>query len=176
MADDWRNLLIVDYDPSWPQRFEAERDAMVASLGEAMAGVAGIEHVGSTSVPGCAAKPIIDIMIGVRALVDALRCITPVVQLGYDCVGEYGIPGRVYFRKGVPRTHHVHLVEQGSEFWERHLLFRDTLRGSPGLVEQYSALKRDLAFEYGDDRVGYTEAKTPFIEAALAEADRPRPR
>ena len=66
--------------------------------------------------------------------------------------------------------HHVHLVEQGCEFWERHLLFRDTLRARRDLVDQYSALKRELASRYGSDRVGYTEAKTPFIEAALAEA------
>jgi GrpB-like predicted nucleotidyltransferase (UPF0157 family) len=163
-------IEILDYDASWPQRFAAEREAMVAALGEAMDGVAGIEHVGSTSVSGCAAKPVIDIMVGVRALAQGVRCITPIVSLGYDCVGEYGIPGRIYFRKGRPRTHHVHLVEQGSDFWSRHLAFRDALRARPELVERYSALKRELAARFGSDRVGYTEAKTPFVEGVLAEA------
>jgi GrpB-like predicted nucleotidyltransferase (UPF0157 family) len=168
-------IEIVDYDAGWPQRFAAERDAMVAALGDAMVGVAGIEHVGSTSVPSCAAKPIIDIMVGVRALADGVRCITPIVSLGYECVGEYGIPGRVYFRKGAPRTHHVHLVEQGSQFWSRQLVFRDALRSRRELVERYSALKRELAARYGSDRVEYTEAKTPFVEGVLAEAGwRPR--
>ena len=164
------SILIVDYDPAWPEAFARERDAIVQALGEAMDGVAGIEHVGSTSVPECAAKPVIDIMIGARGPSEDLRCISPVVSLGYECMGELGIPGRIYFRKGEPRTHHIHLVEHGCDFGERHILFRDSLRERPDLVEQYSALKRELAAKFGADREGYTDAKSPFIEAVMVQA------
>jgi GrpB-like predicted nucleotidyltransferase (UPF0157 family) len=165
-------VVIVDYDPAWPARFEKERAAIATAFGGAMEGVAAIEHVGSTAIPGCAAKPVIDIMIGVRSLADGLRCITPIVRFGYECMGEAGLPGRIYFRKGAPRTHHIHFVEHECDFWVRHLLFRDTLRARPDLVEQYSALKRGLAATFGHDRIGYTEAKSPFIESALARARR----
>ncbi len=165
-----RPVVIVGYDPAWPAAYEVERGRIAAALGEAMAGVVAIEHVGSTSVPGLAAKPVIDIMVGVRRLAGGLRCITPMVELGYECVGEHGVPGRIYFRRGAPRTHHVHLVEHSGEFWRRHLAFRDALLASPALVERYAALKRDLASRHRDDSDGYTDAKTPFIEAALAQA------
>lgn len=161
-------IVITDYDAHWPELFALEKRAIEDALGPLIDGVTGIEHVGSTSVPGCAAKPIIDIMIGVCGAADALRCITPIVGLGYECVGEGGIPGRIYFRKGTPRSHHIHLVHDGSRFWEKHLSFRDRLRARPDLVEQYSALKRRLAVEHGGNRLTYTFAKTPFIEAALA--------
>ena len=163
-------ILIADYDPRWAEEFAREHAALVAALGGLTDGVFAIEHVGSTSVAGCAAKPVIDIMIGARGPSGGLRCITPVVRLGYECMGEYGIPGRLYFRKGQPRSHHIHLVEHGCEFWARHIAFRDLLRARSDLVEQYSALKRRLAAEYGTDREGYTEAKTPFIDAALRKA------
>lgn len=161
-------VLIADYDLRWPEEFAREKERIVRSLGDATGGA--IEHVGSTSVPGCAAKPIIDIMIGVRELAVGERCIEPLVGLGYEYMGEYGIPGRFYFRKGEPRSHHIHLVEHGCDFWVRHIAFRDLLRARPDLAEQYSALKRELAGQYGADRVGYTEAKTPFIDAVLAQA------
>jgi len=163
-------ILIVDYDAAWPARFEEEREAIVAALGEAMAGVVAIEHVGSTSVPGLAAKPVIDIAIGIRALVDGVPCITPIVQLGYECMGESGIAGRLYFRKGEPRSHHIHMVAQQSKFWQDHIGFRDALRGRPDLAQEYARLKRELAERHGTDRLAYTEAKTPFIQAALARA------
>jgi GrpB-like predicted nucleotidyltransferase (UPF0157 family) len=163
-------ILIAGYDPRWPQEYEAERERIVAALGDAMSGVAAIEHVGSTAVPGCAAKPIIDIMIGVQPLVHGERCIAPLEALAYEYKGEQGIPGRFYFSKGEPRSHHIHLIEHGSLFWQKHVRFRDLLRARPDIVEQYSALKRRLAAQFVADRIGYTEAKTPFIEAALAEA------
>ena len=165
-----RTIVIADYDPRWSEAFEREQARIVRALGGLMDGVVAIEHVGSTSVPGCAAKPIIDIMISVRELARGERCVEPLVELDYEYLGEYGIPGRLYFRKGEPRSHHIHLVEHGCDFWVRHIAFRDVLRQRADLVEQYGALKRELAAKYGTDRVGYTEAKSPFIDAALAQA------
>ncbi len=163
-------VVVVDYDASWPRQFEEEKSRIVATLGDVMAGVVAIEHVGSTAVPGLAAKPIIDIIPGVRDLSIGELCIEPLERLGYEYLGEVGIPGRFYFRKGDPRTHHLHLVQHGSEFWERHIRFRDLLRADPEVARQYDALKRELAVKYRTDRLAYTEAKTPFIESALARA------
>ncbi len=166
-----RPVIVVDYDPNWPQAFDREHKRIVAALAN-VAGVTGIDHVGSTAVPGLAAKPIIDIMIGVRKLADGEQCIEPLEALGYEYKGEQGIPGRLYFGKGEPRTHHLHMVKHGCDFWERHLLFRDLLREQPDLRDEYAALKRALAERYRTDREGYTEAKTPFIQSALAQNKR----
>jgi GrpB-like predicted nucleotidyltransferase (UPF0157 family) len=89
------------------------------------------------------------------------------VRAGYTYRGEAGIPGRHYFRRGEPRSHHLHLVEQGSALWRDHLAFRDRLRAEPALAAAYGALKRRLASRHADDRAAYTEAKAPFIAAVL---------
>ena len=162
-----REVVVVDYDPSWPARYERERASIVEALGDVMKGVAGIEHVGSTAVPGLAAKAIIDIMVGIRELPVGERCVQPLESLGYEYRGDAG-PGRYYFRKGNPRSHQLHMDEHGSEFWQRHILFRDLLRKRPAVALEYAALKKELAVRYRTDRIAYMEAKTPFIESALA--------
>ena len=161
-----RDVVVVDYDPNWPRRFEAEKARIEAALG----GIAVVvEHVGSTAVPGLFAKPIIDIMVGLRRLADGERCVAPLDALGYEFRGDGGIPDHCFFRKGQPRTHHVHMVEHGSAFWNDHVSFRDRLRASPDLARRYGELKKRLAVEYRTRREEYTEAKTPFIEAVLAD-------
>jgi len=160
---------IAEYDPAWPEAYQRERAAIAEALvGHALA----IEHVGSTAVPGLAAKPIVDIMVGLRVLSDHACCVAPLASLGYEHKGEYGIPDRHYFRKPVqgPRTHQVHMVEQGSAFWVRHLLFRDYLRANPNEAAAYDRLKRELAERFGTDLEGYTEAKTEFIRSVEAKA------
>jgi len=120
------SIEVVDYDPEWPALFEAEAERIRAACGRV---VVEIEHIGSTSVPGLAAKPIIDIMPGVEDIAGArARLEAGMRGLGYESLGEYGIPGRLYFRKGVPRSHHVHVFEVGKPEWRKHLLFRDYLR------------------------------------------------
>jgi GrpB-like predicted nucleotidyltransferase (UPF0157 family) len=157
-------VRVVPYDPSWPEQFETERARVAASLGELPARV---EHIGSTAVPGLAAKPIVDVMVGrpsgseLAPYVEALR------GLGYDYRGENGLPGRHYFKRADPRPYHLHLVVLGGDFWRTHLLFRDALRQSPRLALEYERLKRDLAARHGDDRLAYTSAKGPFITGVL---------
>ena len=160
---------IAEYDPAWPGAYERERAAVLEALGDL---VFAIEHVGSPSVPGLGAKPIIDIMIGLRDLAGHARCVAPLQFLGYEHKGEFGIPGRHYFRKPVrgPRTHQVHMVEHVSDFWVRHLLFRDYLRENPHEAAAYDRLKRELAARFGTDVEGYTEAKREFIQSALVKA------
>ncbi|HET7135145.1 MAG TPA: GrpB family protein [Casimicrobiaceae bacterium] len=178
-------IVIAEYDPAWAERFGAERDAIVAACGDALVAV---EHVGSTSVPGLAAKPIIDIMPGLRSLDDAPPLIAPLATLGYEYAPEAelpsevdgGMPERRYFRKDVDgvRAFHMHMVEVGSEFWERHLLFRDYLRVHPDAALAYADLKRRLAAAYNETMladgvnayVGYTDLKTEFITATEEKA------
>lgn len=95
-------VLVVEYDAAWPRRYEEERARIVDALGELMT---AIEHVGSTAVPGLGGKPVIDIMIGVARQEDGESCVGPLEALGYEYRGEAGIPGRLFFRRGVPRTH-----------------------------------------------------------------------
>jgi GrpB-like predicted nucleotidyltransferase (UPF0157 family) len=128
-----------------------------------------IEHIGSTSVPDLCAKPIVDILVGLRELELTDEQIAAMTELGYEYLGEYGLPGRLFFRKGDPRTHNVHVVKHGGEHWERQLVFRDALRSDPEERRRYDAFKRRLAAE-GHSREAYTELKTPFIRAVEARA------
>jgi len=162
-------VVIEEYNPRWPAMYEEAAREIREAIG---AHIAAIEHTGSTAVPGLGAKPIIDILIGVRDLADADACIEPLEALGYQYVPEYEaeIPDRRYFRKGRPRTHHVHMVEIGGDFWVNQLLFRDYMRANPEAAREYFALKKRLAEQHRDDRDAYTEAKTQFVLGALGKA------
>jgi GrpB-like predicted nucleotidyltransferase (UPF0157 family) len=164
-------VVIVDYNPQWPILYEQEKSLILGAIGHI---IAAIEHVGSTAVPGLGAKPIIDIMIGLHRLDDAVECIPRLQSLGYQYVPEFeaSIPERRFFRKGPDeaRSHHIHMVEQVSEFWKRHLQFRDYMRAHPEEVRQYQQLKQELAARFGSDRDGYSRAKAPFIQSVLARA------
>ena len=158
-----RPVVIVDYDPRWPALFEEERAIICAAIG---AHIIAIEHVGSTAVPGLGAKPVIDIIVGSRSLADAARCIEPLraAGYGYHPQHEAEMPERRYFDVQTDRRDaHLHMVEFGGEFWQRHLAFRDYLRANPEAVAEYDRLKRQLAARFGSDRDGYTNAKTDFI-------------
>ena len=157
-------VTIAEYSPVWRALFEREKRLLAAAIGES---VGIIEHIGSTSVVGLAAKTIIDIMIGLRDFSAANKLVPTIEALGYAYVPEYEdvMPERRYFKKrtdGVS-THHLHMVELGSEFWQRHLLFRDFLRAHPGVAAEYAALKRRLAQLEWTDKNDYTDAKTAFI-------------
>ena len=187
-------IVIADYDPVWPAAYaqlEAEIHDAIGTYCER------IEHIGSTSVPGLAAKPIIDVLVGVGddelidvsaepdvavgagddiepagparhvAMVQALRAI------GFIYRSINGIPERLFFKRNdVHPGRHIHLVRTDSAFFERHVLFRDYLRAHPDEVAAYAALKQQLAAEHGSDRVTYTDAKTAFITACEAKAER----
>lgn len=169
MADD--RIEIVDYDPAWPAMFAEERERLHAALaGEA---VEAIEHLGSTAVPGLAAKPVIDMLLAVSSL-DAARKTFPdrLATLGYVFWRDDPRPGRLYFVKGMPpfgekRTHHLHVCKRPGKLWSQ-LGFRDHLRDNREDAARYAALKRDLAARYSDDREAYTEAKGDFIGEIMA--------
>jgi GrpB-like predicted nucleotidyltransferase (UPF0157 family) len=160
---------IVDYDPTWPARFDSERQLLLAVLEPWLAGP--IEHVGSTAVPGLRAKPIIDIMAPVRSLESSRPAIDAVAALHYRYF-PYRPDTMHWFCKPSPeaRTHHLHLIPVGSPLWAERLAFRDYLRGHPETAAEYAALKERLAEQHRFDREAYTDAKLPFIQGVLAIA------
>lgn len=162
---------IVDYDAGWIAAFDTEAERLAAALGPWLV---EIEHVGSTAVPGLAAKPVIDIQVGVTSLEHESEIIAAVVGCGYEYVPEYEVdfPDRRYFRRSERgrRTHQIHLVERSNrDWWDRHIAFRDRLRSHPETRDAYAELKRRLAATHRNDRVAYTDAKSDFIAAVLAE-------
>jgi len=157
-------VALTPYTLAWKRLFEEERVILQAGLGDH---ILDIQHVGSTSIPGMLAKPIIDIAIAVRDFEDARVCIDPIELLGYQYRGEFGIPLRHYFVKGDPRTHHIHMVEVTSQAWVNQLLFRDYLTRHPQSAQEYANLKVELVQRYPKDRQAYMDAKAPFIQHIL---------
>jgi len=154
--------VVVPYDPAWPQLFEAERERLEQALAPWLS--CGIHHIGSTAVPGLAAKPIVDMLAGVRDLAAARAAEEPLAALGYS-YREHRPEAHLFVRSDAG----VHLTEPGSDLWRERLAFRDALRASPQLRREYEDWK--LA-HVADDPSGpaYTEAKTPFVARVLAEA------
>jgi GrpB-like predicted nucleotidyltransferase (UPF0157 family) len=163
---DRTRVLVAPYQPDWPARFAEEAERLRAALGTRLL---AIEHVGSTSVPGLDAKPILDLMAGVESLAEAERLVPLLRELEYEHKPDPEIPERLYFVRGSAelRTHHLSLAEPGSAFWRQELRFRDLLRADPALASEYARLKHALAARHPRDRLAYAAGKQPFIEAAL---------
>jgi GrpB-like predicted nucleotidyltransferase (UPF0157 family) len=164
------SLVVIDYDPAWPALFAALRAPVAAALGDV---ALAIEHVGSTAVSGLAAKPIIDLDVVIRTEADLPAATARLASLGYAPEGELGVPGRTAFT-WPPQTarHHLYVCALASAEFRRHLLFRDYLRAHPATAAAYATLKRQLAERYRTQRDAYTQAKDPFIRAALESAER----
>lgn len=134
-----------------------------------------VEHIGSTAVPGLDAKPVVDLMAGVRDVRDADHCIRPLEGIGYSYWAEDPDPHhRLFVRfadaERTSRTHNLHVVETGGEYWKDRLLYRDYLRSHPGTAREYARLKYELAERFRDDREAYTRAKTAFVSAVVERA------
>lgn len=168
MAHGQPPVVIEPYDPAWPAVFEAEK-ALIESVLRPWA-LGPIEHIGSTAVPALPAKPVIDIMAGVRDLASSRPAIEALKPLSY-CWFDYKSDVMHWFCKpnDQVRTHHLHLVPFESPLWRERLAFRDALRADEGLRSAYRALKLKLSAEHRDDREAYTEAKTDFILKTLAQ-------
>ncbi len=164
-------IRLADYDPEWPERFEQEAARIREAAGDHLL---ALEHIGSTAVPGLAAKPVVDMLGGTETLADADACVGPLEAIGYEYVPELEaeLPERRYFRRTADgrHTHHLHVVEVGSEFFERHRDFRDYLRDHPEAAARYEALKRELAAEHRHDVAAYTEGKSDFVAEIEARA------
>ncbi|WP_114165350.1 GrpB family protein [Exiguobacterium sp. TNDT2] len=158
-----RKVEVVPYDSIWATKFEEEA-AKLQRLFESE--LVAIHHIGSTSVPGLDAKPIIDIMPVVRQIERIDDWIGHMEALGYRSFGEHGIPRRRFFAKGEEvRTFHVHMFEDGDDGVIRHLAFRDYLNTFPDVRDEYAALKQQLARQHPDDIESYIQGKQDWVSA-----------
>ncbi len=162
-------VVVQPYSTDWPRQFDAVRNELRLAFGPMDV---AIEHIGSTAVPGLAAKPVIDVLLGAASLADVEAKIAPLGALGYEYVPKYEteLPMRRYFVKGPPtaRRVHVHAVVHGSAIWRNHVSFRDALRENGALRNEYQDLKLHLAAQFAADKAAYTDAKGPFIQATLS--------
>jgi GrpB-like predicted nucleotidyltransferase (UPF0157 family) len=163
-------VVIVNYDPAWPGRFESLRDRIAPAVG---ALAAAIEHVGSTAVPGLAAKPVIDLIVRLAAQDDLPEVIERLAGLGYRHEGDFGVTGREAFATPpgfAVHDHHLYVCAPDWAGYGDQLVFRDYLRAHPDAAAAYAALKRSLADRFRDDRAAYTNGKADYVRSILARA------
>jgi GrpB-like predicted nucleotidyltransferase (UPF0157 family) len=156
-------ITLVPHQPEWAARFRAEALRLRALLGD---NAVAFHHIGSTAIPEIKAKPIIDLLVEVRNINRVDESNSKMIRHGYLPKGEFGIPGRRYFRKGteIHHTFHVHVFQTGNPEFKRHLDFRDYLRAHPVEAEAYSRLKESLARKFPEDIEGYMDGKDGFIK------------
>ncbi|MFY9615344.1 MAG: 2-amino-4-hydroxy-6-hydroxymethyldihydropteridine diphosphokinase [Candidatus Dormiibacterota bacterium] len=161
-------VVLMPYDPTWPEQFEAEATRLREALGPRCVRV---DHVGSTAVPGLVAKDILDIQVSVDALEPAEAFVDPLVELGYAYVPDPRFPTYPFFRYPAegPRRVHLHVALAGSAEENDHVDFRDRLREDQTLADLYVELKRHLARRYFTNRIAYSNSKGQFIGAALSD-------
>lgn len=162
-------ITLVPPQPEWAARFRAEALRLRALLGD---NAAAFHHIGSTAIPDIMAKPIIDILVEVRDITRVDDANSKMIRHGYLPKGEFGIPGRRYFRKGtdIRYTHHAHVFQTGDPQFERYLDFRDYLRTHPVEARAYSRLKESLAGKFPEDPEGYMDGKDGFIKKTEKKA------
>ncbi|WP_167288922.1 GrpB family protein [Nocardioides seonyuensis] len=158
-------LELRDYDPEWPHRFELERSALLTAAPQLLE----VEHIGSTAIPGSAAKPVIDMQASLH-WPDRQQVINRLISRGYTFMPDRVYVDRIFLPRGpeTRRTHHLSLIARGSDEWRVRLRFRDALRADPRLRQEYEHLKRTLVRE-AHDRSAYTAAKAAFVAQVLAE-------
>lgn len=167
------NIFLAPYDFRWPKLADDEKQLLRSQLPNIKF---EIEHIGSTAIPGLAAKPIIDLLVGVDSIADAASAIEPLEHIGYSFWRDNPNKWHFYFVKGLPlaggpgRTHHVHIVEMNTDYYREKVLFRDYIRANPESAQAYLDLKSELALKYPNDREAYTNGKTEFINVILAKA------
>ena len=162
-----QTVRVVPYDDRWPVLFDGEAKRIVDAVAAAGLPELALEHVGSTAVPGLAAKPVLDIAAGYRAGTSPSVYVAVLESLEYVYRGDAGLPGREFFRRGEPRSHHLHLVQRHATHWVRYLRFRNALRADSAVRDAYAALKQELAARYPRNREAYILGKTEFVEGVL---------
>ncbi len=162
-------IEVVEHSPQWSKLFTIEEKHIESILGECLIAT---HHIGSTSVSSLMAKPIIDILLIVRDIEEIDSYDSGFEALGYECMGEFGIANRRYFRKGGEhRSHHIHAFDiHSSHEITRHLAFRDYLRSHPDVRDAYGALKSKLALAFRHDNDGYCDGKDEFVKQTERDA------
>ncbi|GMN99368.1 GrpB family protein [Parageobacillus thermoglucosidasius] len=160
-----RKVEVVPFSEQWSILFNNEAEKIKTIFGSELL---SIYHIGSTSIPGMRAKPIIDILVEVKDIERVDHCNEQMSALGYRAMGENGISGRRYFRK--ERTHHIHVFETGNEHIIRHLAFKEYMIAHPEEAKAYSELKQKLSKQFPTDIESYIEGKDPFIKETEKKA------
>jgi GrpB-like predicted nucleotidyltransferase (UPF0157 family)/catechol 2,3-dioxygenase-like lactoylglutathione lyase family enzyme len=160
-------IEIVEPRDDWATPFAAEAAALHGALGPL---VLAVEHIGSTAVPGLVAKPIIDIQVGVAGPPELARVFAPLVALGYESLGQAGVPGRLYFRRRSAHAYNVHVVAFGGVHWIANLALRDYLRANPSEAAGYAAAKRAAVAAGATSLLDYSEHKAAFLTALVERA------
>jgi GrpB-like predicted nucleotidyltransferase (UPF0157 family) len=159
-------VVIAPYNPEWPEIFARLRKNLAVALGDV---ALRVEHVGSTAVPGLAAKPVIDIDVVIASEGELCVAIERLAQIGYGYAGERGISGRhAFVQPAALPAHHLYVCATDNLELARHLAFRDHLIANRDAAEAYGLLKKNLAEAFGVDREGYTNAKTAFIDGIIS--------
>lgn len=162
-------VTVYPYDETWPMEYKKEEKILEGHL----TGLdIRIEHVGSTSIPGLSAKPIIDIAIGAKSEEDLFEVAKRLENAGYDMLNSYEEKGEILARKGAPecRTHYIHIQLLGSEYWNEFMYFKRYMLDHPESVKEYQKLKEELSVKYVDERKKYTASKNEFISNILEQA------
>jgi len=160
-------ITINPYDPRWAEYFEEAKQPLLQALGDY---ALDVQHVGSTSIPGISAKPVVDIAVAIEHYPLPDDVLDAVKSLGYMYWGEYGIPHRhLFFIRDGPVGYNVHINELANDQFQRHVLFRDYLRAHSDAVREYEDLKRQLAARF-DDVGPYADSKSEFVQSILTKA------
>ena len=159
---DKRRVEVVSYNPNWKEMYKEESEKIKNVLSDI---IIDIHHIGSTAMPGIKAKPVIDILVEVKDIEGVDQYNHKMKELGYEAMGEYGIPKRRFFRRGGDkRTHHIHIFQLGNEEIERHINFKEYLIAHPDKAREYSKLKEKLANNYTYNVENYNNGKSYFIK------------
>ncbi len=167
-------IIIEKYNPEWPEFFIKEKEKIEDLLGKL---VVKIEHIGSTSIPGMGGIPIIDIMLGVLEQADAADCVLLLKKIGYsqDPKSDIDFPERKTLNKDIKGIKiHLYIVDINSDYWVRHILFREFLRANPDAAREYNLLKLELIKKYRYDREAYSQGKAKFIKKVEDKAKKER--
>ncbi|YAF97264.1 MAG: GrpB family protein [Nodularia sp. CChRGM 3473] len=170
MTVNFFKVEVIPHNPNWQNIFAIESKQIALAFKE---NVIAVHHIGSTAIPQIYAKPIIDILVEVKDITQVDEQSLAIQALGYEVMGEYGIPNRRFFRKhneAGMRTHHIHTFKVGSAHIKRHLAFRDYMISHSEDAQKYSDLKRELANKYSDDIEGYMDGKDGFIKDIESKA------
>ena len=159
---DKRRIEVVSYNSNWKGMYKEESKKIKNVFSDI---IIDIHHIGSTAIPGIKAKPVIDILVEVKNIEGVDQYNHKMKELGYEAMGEYGIPKRRFFRKGENnRTHHIHIFQVGNEEIKRHINFKEYLIAHPDKAREYSKLKEKLANKYTYNVENYTNGKSDFIK------------
>lgn len=162
-----QKIVLVEYDNTWPSTFEMEKNLIETSITSKV--FKSINHIGSTAIPGMFSKPIIDICIEVFSYPPTEALIKSLESIGYENQGECGVDGRTWLIKGNPMTFHLHLTPVDGEVFKKQIMFRDKLRNSSQLREEYKKIKSKFQNHEELDSHEYNLYKGPFVQSVILE-------